>query len=123
MKLFLSIAAIFGFLAVAIGAFGAHAIKDRIDAKMLDIYHTAVQYQMYHTLALIGVAFLIKFFPESRIFVLSGWFFTFGIIIFSGSLYALSLTGITKLGAITPIGGLCFLVAWAMLLVGATRVE
>jgi len=122
MKLFLSIAAIFGFLVVAIGAFGAHAIKDRIDAKMLDIYHTAVQYQMYHTLALIGVAFLIKFFPESRIFVLSGWFFTLGIIIFSGSLYALSLSGITKLGAITPIGGLCFLVAWATLLVGVMRI-
>jgi uncharacterized membrane protein YgdD (TMEM256/DUF423 family) len=121
MKQFLSIASILGFLSVALGAFGAHAIKERIPADMLDVYKTGVQYQVYHTLAIFGIALLLKFFPDNRMFTLSGWFFLVGIIVFSGSLYGLSLSGIKVLGAITPIGGLCFLTGWALLLVGTFK--
>ena len=121
MKLFLFLAGAFGFLSVAIGAFGAHAAKARISPEMLDIYHTGTQYQMYHSLALLAVALLLKFYPDSKYFNTSGWLFIAGIIIFSGSLYLLSLTGIKVLGAITPIGGLCFLGGWISLLFGAWK--
>ena len=121
MKLFLFLASIFGFLGVAIGAFGAHAVKSRISPEMLDIYHTGTQYQMYHSLALLAVAILLKFYPESRMLTISGWLFTAGIVVFSGSLYALSLSGVKMLGAITPIGGLCFLGGWLFLLIGTMK--
>src|ERR1039458_6824177 len=121
MKLFLFLASIFGFLAVAIGAFGAHAVKSRISPEMLDIYHTGTQYQMYHSLALLAVAILLKFYPESRMLTISGWLFTAGIVVFSGSLYALSLSGVKMLGAITPIGGLCFFGGWLFLLIGPMK--
>src|SRR6185437_11340191 len=107
MKLFLFLASAFGFLSVAIGAFGAHALKDRISPEMLEINHTGSQYQMYHSLALLAVAILLKFYPDSKLFNAAGWLFVVGIIFFSGSLYLLSLTGVRILGAITPIGGLC----------------
>jgi len=121
MKLFLSIAAISGFLAVAIGAFGAHAVKDKLDANMLDVYKTGVQYQFYHTFAIIAIALLMRFFPEIKAFQWAGWLFVVGIVLFSGSLYALSLSGTTKLGIVTPFGGLSFLAGWAMLLIGASK--
>src|ERR1039458_6080179 len=121
MKLFLFLAAAFGFLSVAIGAFGAHALKGSISPEMLEINHTGSQYQMYHSLALFAVAILLKFYPDSKFFNTAGWLFVAGIIIFSGSLYALSLTGIKTLGAITPVGGLCFLGGWACVLIGALK--
>ena len=121
MKLFLFLAGAFGFLSVAIGAFGAHALKGSLSPEMLEINHTGAQYQMYHSLALLAVAVLLKFYPDSKLFNLAGWLFVGGIIIFSGSLYALSLTGIKTLGAITPIGGLCFLGGWVCLLIGALK--
>jgi uncharacterized membrane protein YgdD (TMEM256/DUF423 family) len=121
MKQFLVLGAIFGFLAVAFGAFGAHAIKNRISADMLEVYKTAVQYQMYHAFALIAVALLLKFFPDSRMFTMAGYFFTAGIILFSGSLYGLSLSEIKAFGPVTPFGGLCFLTGWVMVPVGAMR--
>jgi len=121
MKLFLFLAGAFGFLSVAIGAFGAHALKARISPEMLEINHTGAQYQMYHSLALLAVAILLKFYPDSKFFNMAGWLFVAGIIIFSGSLYALSLTGVKTLGAVTPIGGLCFLGGWACVLVGAWK--
>ena len=121
MKLFLSLAALSGFLAVAIGAFGAHLIKEKLELRFYEIYQTGVQYHFYHTIALLAIAVLLKFYPDSRLLTLSGWFFVAGIIIFSGSLYALSLSGITKLGAITPIGGLCFLAGWGLLLYQAIK--
>jgi len=121
MKLFLFLAGTFGFLSVAIGAFGAHALKGSISPEMLEINHTGSQYQMYHSLALLAVAILLKFYPDSKFFNTAGWLFAAGIIIFSGSLYALSLTGIKTLGAITPIGGLCFLGGWVCVLIGALK--
>jgi len=123
MKLFLFLAASFGFLSVAIGAFGAHALKARISPEMLEINHTGAQYQMYHSLALLTVAILDQILSRFQPFNMAGWLFVAGIIIFSGSLYALSLTGIRTLGAITPIGGLCFLGGWACVLIGALKVR
>ena len=119
MKIFLSIAGVLGFLGVAIGAFGAHALKDyfnTVEPKYQDIFHTATQYQMYHVFALLAVAILVKLFPEAKLFPIAGWCFLAGIILFSGSLYALSLSKISVLGAVTPFGGLCFLTGWGLLL-------
>jgi uncharacterized membrane protein YgdD (TMEM256/DUF423 family) len=99
------------FIAVAAGAFGAHGLKHLLSADMLAVYHTAVDYQMYHSLGLILVGLLLSS-NDSTGIRRSGWLMLAGIIIFSGSLYLLSLTDILWLGAITPIGGLCFLAAW-----------
>ncbi len=114
-QLFLLLASINGFLAVALGAFAAHGLKNILDAQLLTTFQTGVQYQMTHTLALLVVALLTIQFPQNNLLKLSGWFLVVGIIFFSGSLYALSLSGIRWLGAITPIGGLFFLAAWACL--------
>src|SRR5690242_14784942 len=98
MKAFLAIAAICGFLSVALGAFAAHGLKDRLDPYFLDIFQKGVQYQMYHALALLAVAILIRVFPDAGMFTTSGWFFLAGIVISSGSLYILALTGVRWLG-------------------------
>ena len=113
-KLFLSIGAISGALSVMLGAFGAHGLKDKLSEKMLVNYMTGVEYHFYHTLALLAVGLLALHF-QSRLLTASGWAFTIGILIFSGSLYVLAMTGITKLGAITPIGGLAFIIGWILL--------
>ena len=99
------------FIAVSAGAFGAHGLKHLLSAEMLAVYHTAVEYQMYHSLGLILIGLLLKNNDNTGIRP-SGWLMLAGIVIFSGSLYLLSTTGILWLGAITPIGGLCFLAAW-----------
>jgi uncharacterized membrane protein YgdD (TMEM256/DUF423 family) len=104
------------FLSVAIGAFGAHALKTRLTPEMLAIFEVGVRYQVYHALGLFVVAWLAQVVLGARgqFFVsASGWLFVAGIVLFSGSLYALSLSGIRWLGAITPLGGLCFLAGWA----------
>lgn len=101
--------------AVAAGAFGAHALKDRFGAYEQGIWETAVRYQAYHALALFIVAWL-ETRSVSKAVPAAGWFFIAGSLIFSGSLYALALTGQKKLGAVTPIGGLAFLIGWALLL-------
>jgi uncharacterized membrane protein YgdD (TMEM256/DUF423 family) len=101
-------------LAVAAGAFGAHALKTRLTADLLLVFETAVRYQMYHALGLLAVAVALDRWPEAH-FQAAGWLLLAGIVLFSGSLYALSLTGIRVLGAITPLGGLCFLAGWALL--------
>ncbi len=120
-KLFLIISAIFGMLAVMLGAFGAHALKDKFQSEgTLDTFQTAVQYQFYHTLALLGIAlFLMKY--QSQWLTYAGYSMTFGILIFSGSLYLLCFTGIKWLGAITPIGGLLFILGWVFLLTAALK--
>lgn len=118
-RFFLAFGASAGFLAVTAGAFGAHALRGKLAPADLDIFETAVRYQMYHSLALVVVALLASRgagFPVH----LSGWMFGAGIIIFSGSLYVLVLTGTRWLGAITPIGGVCFLIGWACLVWAAT---
>ena len=108
------IAAIFMFLAVAIGAFGAHGLKQKLNPEMLSIFETAVRYHVYHALGLFVVSWLSEK-TTSSIVNASGWAFVLGIVIFSGSLYILSITGVRWLGAITPIGGACFLVGWIIL--------
>lgn len=103
------------FLAVAAGAFGAHALKTVLKEDMKAVYDTAVRYHAWHALALLAVAFISRDYP-GRWVSASGWCFLAGVSIFSGSLYALSLTGLRLLGAITPIGGLLFLAGWLCLL-------
>ncbi|SNT35372.1 Uncharacterized membrane protein YgdD, TMEM256/DUF423 family [Ekhidna lutea] len=118
-KLFLTIASISGILSVALGAFGAHALKDKLQSEgTYDTYQTAVQYQFYHTLALLGIAILLMK-VQSQHLVYAGYSMTFGILIFSGSLYILCFTGIKWLGAITPIGGLLFILGWIFMLLSA----
>ena len=114
-KLFLLLAAINGFLSVALGAFAAHGLTSRLSAQLLSTFQTGVQYQMYHTLALLGVGVLSIHYPTSGALRSSGLLFQVGILIFSGSLYVLALSGIRWLGAITPLGGLAFLAGWALL--------
>lgn len=104
----------FGFLAVAAGAFGAHALRARLGTEMLAVWETAARYQMYHALALLAVAIGAARWPAGG-WAPAGWLFTVGIAIFCGSLYLLALTGTRWLGAITPIGGACFLAGWVML--------
>ncbi len=113
---FLIIVAISGFLAVSLGAFGAHGLESILEPDLLATYQTGVEYHFYHTLALFGVAILAKQHNDAGMLRLSGIMFTLGIIVFSGSLYLLAISGIRWLGAVTPIGGLAFLVAWAALL-------
>lgn len=113
----LFIASLNGFLSVAIGAFGAHGLQARLaETGMADTFQTGVQYQMFHTLALFGIALLVMTGQESRLLPAAAYLMLIGIILFSGSLYALSLSGITWLGAITPLGGLAFLAGWGCLL-------
>jgi uncharacterized membrane protein YgdD (TMEM256/DUF423 family) len=120
---FISIGAISGCLAVAAGAFGAHALRDRLSADALQVFQTGVSYQMYHALALLGVGILLARFSTAGSPWLSaaGWLFVAGSVLFSGSLYVLSLTGITWLGAITPLGGVAFLLGWLAVAVGVWR--
>ena len=112
------IGALMGFVGVGLGAFGAHALKGRLSPEMLAVFETGVRYQMYHALALLATAALMSR-SEGRAVIVAGWSFTAGILIFSGSLYALALTGVTILGAVTPIGGLAFLIGWAALTIAA----
>lgn len=102
---------------MAFGAFGAHALKTRIEPNLLEAFQTGVQYQAIHALAMIMVAALWYFQPHLARLKIVGFLFTAGIILFSGSLYAMGLTGVKVLGAITPVGGICFLIGWAYLTV------
>ncbi|TWD99529.1 uncharacterized membrane protein YgdD (TMEM256/DUF423 family) [Neobacillus bataviensis] len=121
MKAFIIVGAINAFLAVALGAFGAHGLKDRLDAHYLEIWKTGVTYQMFHATGILIIALLLGKVPMSSLFNWSGWLMLVGIILFSGSLYLLSLTKVGVLGAITPIGGVCFLSAWVLMIVGAVK--
>ena len=116
---FLLVGSLLGFLGVAAGAFGAHGLRSRLSTEMLAVFETAVRYQMYHVFALLIVATAIGRLGDARLLSLAGWFFVAGIFLFSGSLYALALSGVTTLGAITPLGGLAFLIGWACLAIFA----
>jgi uncharacterized membrane protein YgdD (TMEM256/DUF423 family) len=116
MKSILTIAAISGLLAVVLGAFGAHALKKMISLEMLEVYKTGVQYQFYHTFALLAVGILMHF-NTSKALKWSGYLFVVGILLFSGSLYVMTITGIKALGIITPFGGTVWIVAWFLLMV------
>jgi uncharacterized membrane protein YgdD (TMEM256/DUF423 family) len=119
-KLFFAAGASAGFLAVAFGAFGAHALKSRLSADMLTIFEVGVRYHFYHALALLAAAWACTRWPGS-LAVASGWLFIAGIVIFSGSLYLLAFSGLRWLGAITPIGGLAFLAGWLCLLAAVAK--
>lgn len=109
------------FLAVALGAFGAHALKNRLTEDRQKTYQTGIQYHIAHGQGLILLGLAAAQFESTTQIVLAGWFLLAGIILFSGSLYALSLTGIRKLGAITPIGGVCFLAGWVIFVIAAMQ--
>jgi len=115
MKSILTIAAISGLLAVVLGAFGAHALKKMISPEMLEVYKTGVQYQFYHTFALLAVGILMHF-NTSKALQWSGYLFVVGILLFSGSLYVMTITGIKALGIITPFGGTVWIAAWFLLM-------
>jgi uncharacterized membrane protein YgdD (TMEM256/DUF423 family) len=125
-RIFLAIAAILGGLAVAAGAFASHALKEKLTERALEIFETGARYQMYHALALLLVALLcnsglqtLPYEAPPPTLVTAGIAFIVGVVIFSGSLYALSLTGIKWLGAITPLGGAAFILGWGCLAVAA----
>lgn len=120
-RTFLVIGALSAFLGVAAGAFGAHSLRERLTADMLAIFETGARYQMYHAFALIAVAWAQSRWPGSLL-TTSGWLFVLGTLLFSGSLYLLSLSGVRWLGAITPLGGVAFLGGWLLLAWAAWRV-
>lgn len=116
IRCFLLIASLAGFLAVALGAFGAHALKTKLTPDLLAVWHTAVQYQFYHVLALLAVVLLmVQEGAENTALKVAGVAFVVGMLVFSGSLYVLCLSGMRWLGAITPLGGTAFLVGWLAL--------
>ncbi len=114
-KYFLVIAAFSGLSSVALGAFGAHALKGKLAPDLMAVYQTAVQYHFYHTLSLLAVAMLLLQFPRHSVLAASGGCFTVGLVLFCGSLYALAFSGVRWLGAITPLGGLAFMLGWLAL--------
>jgi uncharacterized membrane protein YgdD (TMEM256/DUF423 family) len=113
-RTFLLVGAVAAFLAVTLGAFGAHGLRGRLSPEMLAVFETGVRYHMYHALAVILVS-LVMSRASGWLIRTAGWCFVAGIVLFSGSLYALALSGVTILGAVTPIGGLAFLIGWACL--------
>jgi len=114
-------AAVLGGTGVGLGAFGAHALRRRLDERRLAIFETGVRYQMYHALALFGVAAAVVRLPGTVLPVLAGWCFVAGTLVFSGSLYLLAITNRRGLGAITPVGGLAFVIGWVLLAFATMR--
>ncbi|WP_028238407.1 DUF423 domain-containing protein [Stutzerimonas azotifigens] len=119
-RAFLLLSAFFGLTGVALGAFAAHGLRARLSAEYLAVFQTGVLYQLVHTLALFGVALLALHLP-GRLVAAAGSLFALGILLFSGSLYVLTLTGLGKLGMITPLGGVCFMAGWLCLMLLALR--
>jgi uncharacterized membrane protein YgdD (TMEM256/DUF423 family) len=117
-RTFMLVGALAGFLGVTLGAFGAHGLRGRLTPEMLAVFETGVRYHLYHALALLLVAALAARL-DGRLILAAGWLLTAGIVLFSGSLYLLALTGATILGAITPVGGVAFLLGWAALALAA----
>ena len=119
-RLFLMIGALSGAIGVAAGAFGAHALRDRLEPRLLEVFETGARYQMYHALALLAVGLIASRWP-SGIINSAGWLFVAGTLFFTGSLYAMAFTGVRALGAITPIGGVCFIAGWVCLGIAAHK--
>ena len=119
-RVFFGLGALSALLAVAAGAFGAHALRERLAPDMLAVFETGARYQMYHALGLLAVAWAVARWPGSAA-CLAGWLFLAGTLLFSGSLYLLTLTGQRWLGAVTPLGGLAFILGWAALAWAALR--
>lgn len=121
MKIFIILGAVNAFLSVALGAFGAHGLEGKLEPKYMDIWEKAVKYQMFHATGLLIVGILLGKFPASSLLNWSGWLMFIGTVLFAGSLYVLAVTRISVLGAITPLGGVSFLVAWALIVVAAVK--
>jgi uncharacterized membrane protein YgdD (TMEM256/DUF423 family) len=120
-KIFLLLGSINAALAVGLGAFGAHGLRSRLSEDLLSTYQTGVQYHFYHALGLFAVALVASLLPKSALVSWSGWLMLAGIVLFSGSLYLLSITGVRWLGAITPLGGVAFISAWLLLAVAVLK--
>ena len=120
-SIFLFLGAISALLAVAFGAFGAHGLKNTLSPELMVTYQTAVNYQMWHALGLIGISIIHQQYPDSKLLTWSGRLMFLGILVFSGSLYLLALLNIKELGMITPIGGVSFMIAWALLAIFSTK--
>jgi uncharacterized membrane protein YgdD (TMEM256/DUF423 family) len=121
-KLFTVLGALNAFLSIALGAFGAHGLKDRLSAHDMDIYHTGVQYHMLHAVGLLIIGLLAdRLSSQAGLIGWAGWLMFVGIVLFSGSLYALSVTKIGVLGAITPVGGVLFLISWLLVILAVIR--
>ncbi len=114
MKIFILLGSVNAFLGVSLGAFGAHALKGRVTVEMLAVWQTAVLYHLVHALGLILVGILIHLMPQASLLRVSGWLLCAGVLLFSGSLYLLVLSGIKQFGMVTPIGGVAFLVGWLL---------
>jgi uncharacterized membrane protein YgdD (TMEM256/DUF423 family) len=119
-RLFVIIGALSGGIGVAAGAFGAHALRARLEPRLLEVFETGARYQLYHAIAMLAAAWIVTRFPGPFASA-SGWLFLAGTVLFSGSLYAMALTGVRALGAITPLGGVCFIAGWGCLAVAAMR--
>ena len=119
-RLFIIMGALSGAIGVAAGAFGAHALRARVEPRMLAVFETGARYQMYHALAMLAAAWMVSRFPGA-LMTASGWLFMAGTVLFSGSLYAMALTGVRALGAITPLGGVCFIAGWACIALAAMK--
>lgn len=120
-KYFIFLGSVNAFLAVGLGAFGAHGLKTRITPDLLDVYQTGVQYHLFHALGLILVGIIAHWLSESNLVLWSGGLILAGIIVFSGSLYVLSISGIRAFGAVTPFGGVAFLAGWILLAYSALK--
>ena len=120
-KLFLTIGAVAMLAAVTLGAFGAHALKSQIAPDLLSVYHTGVEYHFYHALGLLAVGLAAQRLPDSKWLRAAGWLMLAGILIFSGSLYLLAVTRVRAFGAVTPVGGLAFRLAWVMFAVAVVK--
>jgi len=120
-KVFLGVGALAAAIGVALGAFGAHALKARLPAEMLAVWQTAVQYHLWHALGLVAIGLLVQHLPGSGAVRLAGWLLLAGIVLFSGSLYVLALSGVRWLGAVTPFGGACLIVGWVVLAYAVLR--
>lgn len=120
-KLFIVIGALAGAAAVVLGAFGAHALRARLAPDALAVYNTAVQYHFWHALALLAIGVVALQLPGAGTLKWAGWLMLAGIVLFSGSLYVLTLTGARWLGAVTPFGGAAFIAGWVLLAVAVAR--
>lgn len=119
-RTFFAVGAVSGLLAVGLGAFAAHGLKGKLPADLFDVFEVGARYHMYHALALLGTAWAVTRWPGPAA-TAAGWLFIAGTVLFSGSLYALAVTGVRTLGAITPLGGVCFLAGWVALAWAATH--
>lgn len=119
-RLFLLLGSLSGFTGVMLGAFAAHGLRGRLAGDMLEVFQVGVRYQLYHALALLFLGLALARWPRAE-FSAAGWLFVFGTVVFSGSLYALSLSGVRWLGAVTPVGGLAFLLGWLAVAWGAWK--